>query len=621
MNTFAAVSYARQEKLLVVLVEFTETTPSDPSYDPNYSGGIKLNDFNFYTKYFNTATNAKSVRNYYREVSGQTLDLIPAAENNGITYNDGVVRVKLDYPHPPLIKAADGSEYILDEAKLIKDVMALVDEDVNFAAFDTNNDGKITNRELHIVFNLASGSGSSNPDGGRSHYTWVPNGGVKVDGKVCLDYGPFSGYSFVDDDSDVFVIAHELGHDLDANDIYQYTDTSFSVMCRGLVHFDPWNKIKIGFATPTLVEASGTYTVNSMDPNDPSKYNVLKIPINNPNSYKDEYYLIENRQFVGFDAEAANFCPYGGIAIWHIEEVSDNVNQDDFTFDKIEFIKANAWDQLFHIGGKTEFSTSSTPSSKRFDGSPSGISIKVNSSSTTSSNVPSTVTVTINFLDAPNNLKAAASESDIKLTWDATVIGEKYNCLIDNKTTVATTTNSYTHKNVFGKHYYRARGINPLSSYPGAYSQALAVRGIKYGDLNFDGVITTADRDLLSDFLINKITLYDEQMVAADVNGDGVINSTDKAAISKVLSGTLTSFPAGIMKLITYGDVNGDGKITSADSALISDYINNVITFTFAQKVAADVDGDNDIDASDKAYVSDFAAGKDILFSVINAPY
>ncbi len=74
-------------------------------------------------------------------------------------------------------------------------------------------------------------------------------------------------------------------------------------------HMSAWSKIQLGWVTPTLITASGTYTARQAC----TYPDVFQISKNFPAS---EYLLVENRQSCNFDAN----IPGPGLAVFHIDD-------------------------------------------------------------------------------------------------------------------------------------------------------------------------------------------------------------------------------------------------------------------------------------------------------------
>lgn len=99
-----------------------------------------------------------------------------------------------------------------------------------------------------------------------------------------------------------------------------------------------------------------------------------------------EYFLIENRHKAGRDSA----LPDSGLAIWHVDELGDNSNeqmtlashyecsleQADGQFD-LERGQAGGDDKdLFHAGWRDQFSDSTVPASRWWDGTSSGLVVR-----------------------------------------------------------------------------------------------------------------------------------------------------------------------------------------------------------------------------------------------------
>lgn len=373
---------AKQTKLLAVLVSFADIEIGQ--YHKN-SGKYTEDDVVMTDAYWNTfffASNKISVYSYYKEVSNGKHMYIPASETYG-NVNDGIVRVTLPINHPePYKNGTDGENSYLEIAKLAMD---LTDEYVNYASYDTNGDGYISNDELSIVFVTAGFEASYNQyknmsvwarnwcmteaHAGHSEYL------VTLDGKKLL-MAPTDGdeskkqnfaihgeyYIYLDSETNkttvrrcgVGIICHELGHSLGLFDLYDNSNLSahgigaMSLMGNGgwgaasgeflgtrPTHLDLYSKTLLGWATPTVISNDGSgraYLVSSASSS--SGYKGYRI-----NTARDgEYFLVENRQFSGYDLGLQKFFTSGGIAIYHIDE--SILNSTDKTVNKLDGIKA-----------------------------------------------------------------------------------------------------------------------------------------------------------------------------------------------------------------------------------------------------------------------------------------
>ena len=171
-------------------------------------------------------------------------------------------------------------------------------------------------------------------------------------------------YRYDYDDDDPYVVAtqagigtlaHELGHYLGLPDYYdvnydskgpwgKYAVGNASIMAGGnwcyLAYgdeydfeieympcpFDAYSRVALKWVEPIEAELENTYNVTAQNYStraENSGYSVLKVPTQN----EKEYYLIENKQFSGWDEalktsyyESDSFAKTGGLVMWHIDE-------------------------------------------------------------------------------------------------------------------------------------------------------------------------------------------------------------------------------------------------------------------------------------------------------------
>jgi hypothetical protein len=100
-----------------------------------------------------------------------------------------------------------------------------------------------------------------------------------------------------------------------------------------------------------------------------------------------EYFIIENRQKIGRDLA----LPGSGLAIWHIDEVGSNENQDmtpnshyecslvqadgEFDLERARDNQLGEAKDLFHGQGNTRFGDTTNPNSRWWNGTSSGLNI------------------------------------------------------------------------------------------------------------------------------------------------------------------------------------------------------------------------------------------------------
>lgn len=360
-----------ETKLLVIAVDFTDVKLSDTYHSPE-----KISN-----SFFDTSENAVSVRNYYNEVSGGRQIFAPAFTlGDNETYEDdygkvadGVVKVLIDSPHPNPQQYGNATTNWTNAVKgIVKSAIEKVDEYIDFSEFniDTRADldtgaQYIHNGELTICFVIAGFEASAAGEDTNSvwsHRTRINDSNFIFDGVVLL------GVTAVDEGNDMYSIqngdyimtgamynssnamgiglyCHELGHTLGLPDLYntsgstQYADVyTLSLMASGNwcakdsdsvpssmpSYIDPWCKWQLGWYDEDEIleirydEALTTNLVSYLSEKEGYKLIILRT------ADEGEYYIIENREFKGFDV-SLKFCgslslKYPGIAIWQIDE-------------------------------------------------------------------------------------------------------------------------------------------------------------------------------------------------------------------------------------------------------------------------------------------------------------
>jgi M6 family metalloprotease-like protein len=179
---------------------------------------------------------------------------------------------------------------------------------------------------------------------------------------------------------------HENGHMIcDYPDLYDYGYEStgvgnYCLMCYGGDDKNPvqvcaYLKNESGWATKVTPITSGITATLSAANNDFYVYAKSET----------EYFIVENRQKTGRDT----FLPDAGLAIWHVDENGSNSNeqmtsdmhyecsleQADNRFDLEKYANFGDSEDLLGSPYKPDFSDSTSPSSKWWDGSNSGLSI------------------------------------------------------------------------------------------------------------------------------------------------------------------------------------------------------------------------------------------------------
>ncbi len=392
-------------------------------------------------KYFGSSD---SVRAFYSSASQGKFTISPAADSSGPS--DGVVGwVEIGATHPNY-----GSPSLSQSNGIIRAALAKADAFVDFSAFDTNRDGAISPTELHVTVILAGNETATvsecaaNIGQGIWGHKWQlaastsSGSSDKRDGVVVgrQGYTLFGELHRVGcgsaNQATIGIMVHELGHDLGWPDLYDVDYTSqgigeWSIMAGGSWNTsgnlpygarpalpDAWSRYYQGWVTPTVI-TSGTRAVSVKAASATGQTVFLVGASGNPRgvdwtfqeeSGTGEYFLVENRQQSGWDSG----LPGCGLLIWHIDETrtSSNYANSNESRRLVDLEEASGTEPLSTASGwasgsdpwpgttgKKTFSGTSTPSSRLYNGDPSGATIKV-----TSNSCADTMTAEVTFAGA-----------------------------------------------------------------------------------------------------------------------------------------------------------------------------------------------------------------------------
>ena len=303
-------------RALVLLVDFSDKAPSF------YAGAAAATHFN--SLLFDATPYTNSVQDYYREVSCGSFHLTGTAAGGAANW----YRAPQTYAYYVNSPNAGTGTYPQNSQKMVEDVCALADADVDFSQYA--NDGSDFINALFVVHAGMGQEASGNTADMWSH-KWQTVAHPTLDGKI------LNVYSVEPEDGLVGVFAHEFGHVLGLPDLYDYGyDASgigdWSLMAAGSwggggalpAHLDAWCRVQLGWASPVAPTTSQTRVSIPRIEGSPLGAATGLI-------YKlwcgvatNEYWLVENRQQVGFDAS----IPGDGLLIWHVDEdMPDNDTQ------------------------------------------------------------------------------------------------------------------------------------------------------------------------------------------------------------------------------------------------------------------------------------------------------
>ena len=318
-----------------------------------------------------------SVKEFYAEATHGLVDItgdvvgpyrMPHTLNWYANSNFGINR-------PPV---AGGTTRARD---LAHDAAAAADPAVNFAPYDNDGNGFV---DAFIVVHSGSGGEETGNSGDIWSHKWT------LPSVYATDATQIFAYLTIPEDAKIGVCAHELGHLLFGfPDLYDVDDSSegigsWCLMAAGSwngggdvpAHPSAWCKVNQGWASVSNVTTDGPRNIADVK----NSHDVLRL-------WKDgtggpEYFLVENRQRTGFDAD----LPGEGLLIWHIDDNQpDNTNENHYKVALVQAdgdrdleLKHNRGDDGDAYPGSAanhSFSPTSTPNSNGYAGQSTCVSI------------------------------------------------------------------------------------------------------------------------------------------------------------------------------------------------------------------------------------------------------
>jgi len=287
-----------------------------------------------------------------------------------------------------------GGIYPANSQGLTIDAVNIVDDDVDFSLYDYSGPAGVPDGEVDGLFIVHAGTGyeeSGNDGEIHSHMWWLGDNSISVDGVTIDKYTCEPEESNLSQSiSPIGVYCHEYGHFLGLPDLYDVADTDFtsaglgkwSLMAGGSYngnsrspsHFDAWCKSMLGFLTPVEVASNMTDVSIAQIESEPVAYKIWA-----DGDYSGpEYFIIENRQQVGFD----NALPGSGLCIYHVDETAGDwfgsnndpdhyhvaMEQADGLF-QLEYVlnsKGDGGDPFPGFTGKRAFNDKTTPNSRGY---------------------------------------------------------------------------------------------------------------------------------------------------------------------------------------------------------------------------------------------------------------
>ena len=275
----------------------------------------------------------------------------------------------------------------------------------DFSQYDNNGDGTID--YLVVIWAGPQGSWGTFWWG---YHTYFDDAAYALDGKSLESYSwqweswyqgdQTNGYT-TDGFYDPIVVIHETGHALGLPDYYDYDDTvgpdggvgELDMMDGKWGDHNAFSKWTLGWISPQVV--TGVPRAVTLGASGTSADALVVMPDASGADPFREYFVVQNRHRVGNDSDCVDRpvqnMPGDGLIVWHVDARlfmgMDYAYDNSFTDHKLlrlmeadgrEQIETVAdyfvrWDDYYRAG--ITFSATSTPDSRRYDGSASDVSV------------------------------------------------------------------------------------------------------------------------------------------------------------------------------------------------------------------------------------------------------
>lgn len=360
-----------------------------------------------------TATGPGNLEDYFDEISDGDLQVDGRVVGN----QAGTDCIALPESHG-FYDTGAGSAW-----ELVEDAVEAADDWVDYDDFDNDGDGLVDQMGIiyagggpHDGCDVDNGANGGGGDDLWPHFNGGNNTGTDDDADVRnyilnseLTRAPAANAP-CNVIQTIGLFAHEMGHGLGLPDLYDTDGSSPGVSFWSAMasqyrsttnladtppHYDPWSKAFLDWVAPT--DVTNQNTIVSLDQVDDSQ-EVLQL-LANPGGVQQggvgEYFLVENRQRTGFDAQ----LPGCGVLVWHIDEAqtgNQNEGHTAVSHRLVDIEEADGLDELDnptptgataleadngdpYPGSTTNrlFDASSDPTSNLYSGVASGVRLRI----------------------------------------------------------------------------------------------------------------------------------------------------------------------------------------------------------------------------------------------------
>ncbi|MCK9280167.1 MAG: M6 family metalloprotease domain-containing protein, partial [Melioribacteraceae bacterium] len=441
-------------KALVILVQFSD--------QPTQTNAQTFDDLLF-------GTNFGSMRDYYKKVSYNNLDIIT------LNLPSSVGWLQVSQPYSYYVDNQNGfGNYPTNAQGLVEEVVRLADPLIDYSKYDNDGDGFV---DALFVVHTGTGAEYGGLDSQIWSHAWAVPNPILLDGIKIYRYSMEPEFWLTPGDMTMGVYAHELGHAaFGLPDVYDTDYSSNGLGDWSLMAGGSWNGTGIGGNYPALPDAWSHAQMGYLNPTlINSNSSNLSLPAIETSStayilwengnFINEYFLIENRQKTGYD----QYLPGDGILVYHVDE--NVMTQNDYEWFP-ESLSSNHYlvaieqaDGLWNLEGrgnsnrgdsgdpfpggtnKRNFNSFTVPDTKDYQSNFTGISIAniSNSSSSMTADFNTLNTEPILALNAPQDGISLESGRKFQIKWASLNIqnvkieyttnnGTSWNLISDNET-------------------------------------------------------------------------------------------------------------------------------------------------------------------------------------------
>ena len=272
------------------------------------------------------STEGKTVRDYYREVSYGQVDIVSV----NLPSQLGWKTAPETYAY--YVDGQNGiGSYPQNSQGLVENLVDMVNPQVDFSQYDNDGDGNV---DLVMVIHSGSGAEFTGSDDDIWSHEWSirPR---SLDGVSVSTFTIQPEFWIHPGDLTIGVCCHELGHAFGLPDLYDTDYSSHGIGKWGLMSLGTWLGPRSMGGSPAHPCVWSKIKMGIFDPINPTN-NLDAISIENVEenavAYRlwqsgmasSEYFLIENRQKIGYDS----YLPGSGLLIWHIDETRSGNNNE-----------------------------------------------------------------------------------------------------------------------------------------------------------------------------------------------------------------------------------------------------------------------------------------------------